>query len=61
MLIALARSLGHGRIADDFEVAARQEAQHLVHIRALVERLTSQDASMTGIGATGEGSVPPVA
>jgi hypothetical protein len=38
MLIALARSLGHGRIADDFEVAACQEAQHLVHVRGLMER-----------------------
>jgi hypothetical protein len=62
MLIGLARSLGHGRIADDFEVAARQEAQHLVHIRELVERLTSQDASMTGMaGAAGGSGVPPVA
>lgn len=44
MLIELARSTDHGAIADDFETAARQEAEHRVHLRALVSSLTMQEA-----------------
>ena len=45
MLIELARSTDHGAIADDFETAARQEAEHRVHLRALVSSLTLQEAT----------------
>jgi hypothetical protein len=44
MLIGLARSTDHGAIADDFETAARQEAEHLAHLRAWVSDLTVQEA-----------------
>jgi len=44
MLIDLARSTDHGAIADDFETAAREEAVHLEHLRALVSSLTIQEA-----------------
>lgn len=46
MLIELARDLGHDRIADSFQVAAVQEAEHLSHLRGLVARLSREDASM---------------
>lgn len=46
MLIDMARDLGHDRIADSFAPAATQEAEHLSHVRALVERLSKEDASM---------------
>jgi hypothetical protein len=47
MLIELARDLGHDRIADSFALAATQEAEHLTQVRALVARLSKEDASMT--------------
>lgn len=46
MLIDLARAAGHSDIADRLAVAAQQEARHLTQVRALVTRLTLEDASL---------------
>lgn len=47
LLIELARAAGHGAMADGFAVALQQEQQHLAYVRALVRRLTLQDASVS--------------
>ena len=44
LLIQLARGTGHDAIADGFERPMQQEAVHLQHLRALVGRLTLEDA-----------------
>ena len=43
MLIDLANRSGHADIAKQFAVALQQEARHLAHVRALVERLTAEE------------------
>jgi rubrerythrin len=48
LLVELANEGGHTDIAQRCTLAAEQEAQHLVHVRELVRRLTLQDASLTG-------------
>ncbi|MFL6660804.1 MAG: ferritin Dps family protein [Rhizobacter sp.] len=44
MLVELARATGHDDLADGFAIAVQQEADHLIHLRALVSRLTLADA-----------------
>lgn len=46
LLIDLARAAGHDTLAKEFGHAAEQEDRHLLHVRALVERLTLEDASL---------------
>jgi rubrerythrin len=46
MLIDLANRSGHADIAKQFAVALQQEARHLAYVRALVERLTAEEASL---------------
>jgi hypothetical protein len=47
MLIELMLANGHDKLARSFDVAAKQEAQHLEHLRALVSRLTLLDADVS--------------
>lgn len=46
MLVDLARAAGHTDIADRLAQAAQEEARHLTQVRALVTRLTMEDASL---------------
>ncbi len=46
LLIELAKSSGHEDMADRFKIASQQEAEHLLHVRRLVERLTLHDAGV---------------
>ncbi|AKJ29541.1 ferritin-like domain-containing protein [Caldimonas brevitalea] len=46
LLIRLAEAAGHDEIASRFELAMRQEANHLAHLRGWVEQLTLDDASV---------------
>jgi rubrerythrin len=60
MLIELCRETGHTSLAEQFELAAEQEAEHLTHLRELVGRLTLQDAKLLGGtgSAASDGSEP---
>jgi hypothetical protein len=51
MLVKLALASGHDDMAQRFEIASRQETEHLVHMRRLVDQLTLQDASLTAAAA----------
>jgi rubrerythrin len=44
MLIELADALGHDDIAGDFDVALRQESEHLARVRSLLAEMTMADA-----------------
>lgn len=46
LLINLARSSGHDKLADRFQVALQEEAEHLAHVRKWVQELTMAEASM---------------
>jgi hypothetical protein len=48
MLVELADACGHGVLAERFRHASTQEAQHLVHLRGLVARMTLEEASLLG-------------
>ena len=48
MLIDLANQSGHADIAERFTLALQQEARHLAHVRAMVERMTMAEASLMG-------------
>jgi hypothetical protein len=44
----LAQVCGHPTLVDRFRHASTQEAQHLVHLRGLVARLTLEEATLHG-------------
>jgi hypothetical protein len=51
LLIRLARNAGHENIAERFDLAMRQEAEHLMTLNALVARLTLAEAGAAGAAA----------